>query len=104
MMSTMTYAAWALAAGAWIPLMAILNAGLARAAGGTIQATILLFATGLAASLLLAALTTAPMPSLRMLAGAAPRPVTIMRAVGLLIMVIGVVIAQAGDRLWAGMR
>ena len=140
-MSTITYAAWALAAGALIPLMAILNAGLARAAVGTIQATILLFATGLTASLLLAALTTAPIPSVQSLAraapasyagglivafyilsitflsprfgvgnailalaGAAPRPVTMMRAVGLLIMVIGVVIAQAGDRLWAGMR
>ncbi len=156
-MSTIAYAAWAMAAGALIPLMAILNAGLARAAGGTIQATVLLFATGLTAALLLAAATPAPIPSLRALAGAAPanyagglivafyilsitflsprfgvgnailfavtaqlltsavidhfalagaapRPVTMMRAVGLLIMVIGVVIAQAGDRLWAGMR
>jgi len=50
-MSTITYAVWAFAAGALIPLMAILNAGLARATGGTIQATVLLFATGLTASL-----------------------------------------------------
>jgi bacterial/archaeal transporter family-2 protein len=156
-MSTMTYAAWALAAGALIPLMAILNAGLARAAGGTAQATVLLFATGLAAALVFAAATAAPIPSLQSLAraapanyagglivafyilsitflsprfgvgnailfavtaqlltsavidhfalaGATPRPVTVMRAVGLLIMVSGVVIAQAGDRLWTGMR
>jgi bacterial/archaeal transporter family-2 protein len=56
-MSTITYAVWAFAAGALIPLMAILNAGLARATGGTIQATVLLFATGLTASLVLAVTT-----------------------------------------------
>ena len=55
-MSTITYAIWAFAAGALIPLMAILNVGLGRASGGTIQATVLLFATGLISSLVLAAI------------------------------------------------
>lgn len=71
-MTMITYAAWALAAGALIPLMAILNAGLARATGGPIQATVLLFATGLAASLLLAAATKAPMPTVQTLTRIAP--------------------------------
>jgi hypothetical protein len=51
-MSTTTSAIWAFAAGAPIPMMATLNAGLACEAGGTIQATVLLFATRLIASLL----------------------------------------------------
>ncbi len=46
-MSTVSYALWAFAAGALIPLMAILNAGLARGVGGPIQAAVILFATGL---------------------------------------------------------
>src|SRR5271167_4761047 len=156
-MSTVSYALWAFAAGALIPLMAILNAGPARGVGGPIQAAVILFATGLVASLLVAATAAVRIPELAAiariapsqylgglivafyvlsitflsprfgvgnailfavtaqlltsavidhfaLAGAAPRPVTAMRAAGLLIVVIGVVIAQAGDRLWAGIR
>jgi bacterial/archaeal transporter family-2 protein len=53
-MSSVSYAIWAFAAGALIPLMALLNAGLARTVGGQVQATVVLFAVGLAASLLLA--------------------------------------------------
>jgi bacterial/archaeal transporter family-2 protein len=156
-MSTITYAVWAFAAGALIPLMAILNGGLARATGGTIQATVLLFATGLLASLVLAATTKANIPAVQTLAriaipqyaggvivafyilsitflaprfgvgnailfavtaqlltsalidhfalaGASLRPLTAMRAMGLLIVVIGVVITQASDRMAAGAR
>jgi bacterial/archaeal transporter family-2 protein len=156
-MSTITYAIWALAAGALIPLMAILNAGLARATGGTIQATVLLFAAGLIASLVLAAITKAQFPAIQTLvhiappryaggmivgfyilsitflaprfgvgnailfavtaqlltsafidhfasAGATLRPLTTVRAVGLFIVVVGVVITQVSDRMAAGAR
>ncbi len=151
-MSTVSYAVWAFAAGALIPLMAILNAGLARAAGGPVQATVLLFATGLFASLLLAATTTVRIPELQALvrtapanyagglivgfyilsitfiaprfgvgnailfavtaqlltsaaidhfalAGATLRPLTAIRAVGLSIVIAGVVLTQIGDRV-----
>ena len=156
-MSTITYAVWAFAAGALIPLMAILNAGLARATGGTIQATVLLFATGLTASLALAAATKTHIPAIQALARIAPsqyaggiivgfyilsitfiaprfgvgnailfavtaqlltsafidhfalagavlRPLTLMRAVGLFIVVVGVVITQVSDRMATGAR
>jgi transporter family-2 protein len=156
-MSTITYAVWALAAGALIPLMAILNAGLARATGGTIQATVLLFATGLVASLALAAATKTHIPAIQILARIAPsqyaggmivgfyilsityiaprfgvgnailfavtaqlltsafidhfalagatlRPLTAMRAMGLFIVVAGVVITQVSDRMATGAR
>jgi bacterial/archaeal transporter family-2 protein len=156
-MSTITYAVWAFAAGALIPLMAILNAGLARGTGGTLQATVLLFATGLMASSVLLVATKTPIPTLQALARIAPpqyaggaivafyilsitflaprfgvgnailfavtaqlltsafidhfalagatvRPLTTVRAVGLFIVVIGVVIAQVGDRMSAGVR
>ena len=48
--------------------MAILNAGVARATGGTIQAAVLLFATGLIASLLLAVTMKAHIPAIQTLA------------------------------------
>ena len=156
-MSTVSYAIWAFAAGALIPLMAILNVGLARAAGGQLQATVILFATGLIASLLLAVITTVRLPDLHALvrvaphqyaggvivgfyvlsitflaprfgvgnailfavtaqlmtsalidhfalAGATLRPLTTMRAVGLLIVIAGVVITQISDRQIGEMR
>jgi bacterial/archaeal transporter family-2 protein len=156
-MSTVSYAIWAFAAGALIPLMALLNAGIARTTGGQIQATIILFAVGLIASLLLALIVTVPVPDLHTLlhvapqqyaggvivgfyvlsitylaprfgvgnailfvvmaqlitsalmdhfglAGAALRPVTMMRAVGLLIVIIGVVVTQISDRPIGAMR
>jgi transporter family-2 protein len=156
-MSNVSYAIWAFAAGALIPLMAILNAGLARAAGGPVQATVILFATGLAASLLLAATTTVRIPELQTLvraapvqyaggvivgfyilsitflaprfgvgnailfavtaqlltsavidhfalAGAALRPLTTMRALGLSIVIVGVVLTQISDRMAVGSR
>jgi bacterial/archaeal transporter family-2 protein len=156
-MSTITYALWAFAAGALIPLMAILNAGLARATGGMVQATVLLFVTGLTAALLMAAITQSRLPELQTLARVAPiqyagglivafyvlsitfiaprfgvgnailfavmaqlitsaaidhfalagasvRPVTAMRALGLLIVITGVVLTQVGDRWAASFR
>jgi transporter family-2 protein len=63
-MSSVSYALWAFAAGALIPLMAILNAGLARGVGGPIQAAVILFTTGLLAALLVAAAATVRMPEL----------------------------------------
>jgi bacterial/archaeal transporter family-2 protein len=152
-MSALMYAAWAFAAGAMIPLMAILNAGLARATGGPIAATVLMLAGGLLGLLLLMTLTATHIPAvptlLRIppsqyagglivvfyilsitfiaprlgvgnailfavtaqlftsalidhfaLAGAALRPVTAMRLVGLLVVIAGVILTQVGDRLF----
>ena len=64
-MSTVSYALWAFAAGALIPLMAILNAGLARAVGGPVQAAVILFTVGLVTSLLVAATATMRIPELQ---------------------------------------
>lgn len=72
-MLTVYYAIWAFAAGALIPLMAILNAGLARTTGGHVQATVILFATGLIASLLLAVTTAVRVPDLHALVRVAPQ-------------------------------
>jgi bacterial/archaeal transporter family-2 protein len=156
-MSSVSYAIWAFAAGALIPLMALLNAGLSRTVGGQIQATVVLFAIGLAASLLLALISMVRLPDIHALARVAPyqyagglivafyvlsitflaprfgignailfavtaqlvtsalidhfalagatlRPVTSMRALGLLIVVTGVVITQLSDRQIGGTR
>jgi bacterial/archaeal transporter family-2 protein len=153
-MSSISYALWAFAAGALIPLMAVLNAGVARAAGGQVQATVILFAVGLLASLLLATTMAVRVSDLHLLARLAPyqyagglivgfyvlsitflaprfgvgnailfavtaqlvtsalidhfslagaslRPLTMMRVVGLLIVIAGVVITQLSDRLAA---
>jgi len=66
-MSTVSYALWAFAAGALIPLMAILNAGLGRAVGGPIQSSVILFTIALLAALLVAALATVRIPNLPLL-------------------------------------
>ena len=71
-MSGVSYALWAFAAGALIPLMGILNAGLARATGGPVPATVILFATGLAASLVLALATMTRFPDFSSLARLPP--------------------------------
>ena len=63
-MSTVSYALWAFAAGALIPLMAILNAGLARGVGGPVQAAVILFTVGLVTSLLVAVAATRSIPEL----------------------------------------
>lgn len=156
-MTLLVYAAWAFAAGALIPLMAILNAGLARTTGGIIQATVILLAVGLLAALAVSLLAGARLPGFGTysaiaprqyaggfivafyvlsitflaprfgvgnaillavtaqlitsafidhfaLAGAALRPITLVRGVGLGIVIVGVVITQAGDRLIAAFR
>lgn len=156
-MSMIGYAAWAFAAGALIPLMAILNAGLARVAGGIAQASVILFGVGLIASLVLALALGARLPGSSIMLSAAPRqfagglivafyvvsitflaprfgvgnaillavtaqlltsavidhfalagaslrPVTVVRAIGLCIVVVGVLITQAGDRLMDMLR
>jgi len=66
-MFSVYYATWAFAAGALIPLMAILNGGLARTVGGHVQATVILFATGLIASVLLAVTTAVRLPDFHVL-------------------------------------
>jgi transporter family-2 protein len=63
-MSTVSYSLWAFAAGALIPLMAILNAGLARGVGGPIQASVVLFSIALLASLLVAVTAMVRIPDL----------------------------------------
>jgi len=156
-MSTVSYALWAFAAGALIPLMAILNAGLARAVGGPVQAAVILFTTGLIASLLAAAMATVRIPDLPALvrvppaqyagglivafyvlsitflaprfgvgnailfavtaqllssaaidhfalAGAALRPLTSIRVLGLTIVIIGLVLTQIADHVAPGSR
>ena len=150
-MSTFSFAVWAFGAGALIPLMGIINAGLARNVGGPIPATVVLFATGLLAAIALALVTSSRVPALSTLArlppaqyagglivgfyvvsitflaprfgignailfavtaqlltaalidhfalaGAALRPLTAVRAIGLVVVVAGVVLTQVGDR------
>jgi transporter family-2 protein len=70
--STVSYALWAFAAGALIPLMAILNAGLARAVGGPLQATVVLFTIGLVTSVLVAAMAMVRIPELPTIGRIAP--------------------------------
>jgi transporter family-2 protein len=70
--STISYALWAFAAGALIPLMAILNAGLARAVGGPVQAAVILFSVGLVTSLLVAATAAVRIPELPAIVRAPP--------------------------------
>jgi transporter family-2 protein len=156
-MSTVSYALWAFAAGALIPLMAILNAGLARGVGGPVQAAVVLMTIGLVATLLVAATASARIPELPAmvriplghyaggvivafyvlsitfiaprfgvgnailfavtaqllssavidhfaLAGAALRPLTSLRVLGLTIVIIGVVLTQIADRAAAVSR
>lgn len=156
-MSSFTYALWGAAAGALIPLMAILNAGLARGVGGPIPAAVVLFAIALLAALLVALIARVPVPASTSLlniaplkfagglivafyvlsitflaprfgvgnailfavsaqlvtsaaidhfaiAGAALRPLTFTRAAGLVIVIVGVVITQAGDRLAGALK
>lgn len=66
------YAAWAAAAGALIPFMAILNGRLGRALGEEVHAPVILFAVGLVTSLTVALLTTGTIPDLRLAASARP--------------------------------
>jgi transporter family-2 protein len=155
--TTVSYALWAFAAGALIPLMAILNAGLARAVGGPVQAAVCLFTVGLLTSLLVAAMATTRIPALPTivrippvhfaggvivafyvlsitflaprfgvgnailfavtaqlissatidhyaLAGAPLRPLTSIRVLGLIIVIVGLVLTQMADRVSVSAR
>ena len=145
-----TYLAWALASGAFIPVMAILNARLGRSLGEPLQASVVVLCVGLVAALLCAAILTRSLPdfagfgrarpadylggfvvafyivSATLLAprmgvgnfivcavsaqilsamvidhfglfGAAVRPMTLLRMLGVLLLLAGVVFTQLGD-------
>jgi transporter family-2 protein len=145
------YALWAAAAGAFIPVMAVLNARLGKALGAPAQAPVILFAIALAVALAASAALTGALPSpaglrasapvtylggvivafyvisvtilaprfgigntilFAMIAqiltaatidhfglfGAAIRPVTALRAGGLALLLLGLVITQLADR------
>ncbi len=62
---------WALAAGAGIPFMAVLNGALARALGGTAAAVVATCLTGLCASLIVL-LLSGPPPTMPQIVGASP--------------------------------
>ncbi len=66
------YAVWAAAAGAFIPVMAVLNARLGRTLGEPLHAVVLLFGVGLLVSLGASLLLTGRLPSWGALAGASP--------------------------------
>jgi transporter family-2 protein len=145
------YAAWSVAAGALIPLMAILNARLARTLGEPGHAVAVLFTVALALGLLASVLSTGRLPSPAVLAagrpidlaggaivafyvisvtllaprfgignvilfamvaqivtsaaidhfgilGAAVRPLSVTRAIGITVLLAGLVIAQLPDK------
>jgi transporter family-2 protein len=64
MQSSAALAAWAFAAGALIPVMGALNAGLSRALGSAPVAAVVLFLVALASMVTLTLVIGGPMPSL----------------------------------------
>lgn len=62
-MQYLRYALWAMAAGAFIPVMAVLNARLGRSLGEPLQAVFILFAVGFIVSGLACLLLTGSLPS-----------------------------------------
>jgi transporter family-2 protein len=66
------YALWAVLAGAFIPVMAVLNARLGRALGEPLNACVVLFAVALAAAGAASLLLAGRLPSPAALAGAPP--------------------------------
>lgn len=66
-MQYLRYALWAMAAGAFIPVMAVLNARLGRSLGEPLQAVFILFAVGFVVSGVACLLLTGSLPSLRAL-------------------------------------
>jgi transporter family-2 protein len=66
------YAAWAAAAGALIPFMAILNGRLGRVLGDPLLAPVLLFAVGLVTALVVGLVATGQVPDLRQAMQARP--------------------------------
>jgi transporter family-2 protein len=67
-----TYLAWGFVAGAFIPVMAILNARLGRALGEPLHASVFLMCVGLIAAVLCAAFLTKGLPDLGRLGSARP--------------------------------
>jgi transporter family-2 protein len=145
-----TYLAWALASGAFIPVMAIVNARLGRSLGEPLHASVVLLCVGLLVAVICAATLTRRLPdpggfgsarpmdylggfvvafyvvSATLLAprmgvgnfivcavsaqilsamvidhfglfGAEVRPVTLLRAVGIFLLLTGILITQLGD-------
>jgi transporter family-2 protein len=66
-MQYLRYALWAMAAGAFIPVMAVLNARLGRSLGEPLQAVFILFAVGFVVSGVACLLLTGSLPSVRAL-------------------------------------
>lgn len=66
-MTYVRYAIWAACAGAFIPVMAVLNARLGKALGEPMHAAFLLFAVGLLATGLASLLLTGRLPSLMLM-------------------------------------
>ena len=66
------YAAWAAAAGALIPFMAVLNGRLGRVLGEPLLAPVLLFAVGLMTALTVGLVATGQVPDLRQAMSARP--------------------------------
>jgi transporter family-2 protein len=66
------YAAWAAAAGLFIPVMAVLNARLGRAMGEATHAPVALFLIGLLVASVVSMIATGRLPSLAVPAGCRP--------------------------------
>jgi bacterial/archaeal transporter family-2 protein len=71
-LSFVRYAAWAALAGAFIPVMAALNARLGRALGEPVHAVWCLFSVGLAAASVLSLAVSGRLPSVATLRGVPP--------------------------------
>ncbi len=71
-MTYVRYAIWAACAGAFIPVMAVLNVRLGKALGEPVHAAFLLFAVGLVATGLASVLLTGRLPSLTLMGHVEP--------------------------------
>jgi transporter family-2 protein len=69
---SLRYALWAVAAGALIPVMAVLNSRLGRALEEPFHAPVILFAVGLAATMVVSLLITGRLPDVSKLGSAQP--------------------------------
>ena len=71
MLKYIGYAIWAAAAGALIPVMAVLNARLGRTLGEAMHAPIVLFVVGLTTAVIIGLLATGRLPNFSLLAQSA---------------------------------
>ena len=99
------YAALAFAAGAVLPLQALINARLGARLGGPLWAATVSFAVGTLALLFFQLLTRAPAPALAAalralghfgVLAAAAQPVTLAKAIGGLLLLGGVILVTRG--------